>query len=163
MKNGVELGLQCCDSCRKWSHRIQYRRDPVVKFLRSDKAIRIKTVGTDVLENRVHPRVVFKLILTKGMNSTIQLFATLANKLPKAGHGSIHSGTRNIGARPCVVQRRLDTGVSWLGRGPCIDRWSGDARRGGVIPHPVIGERVIEIEPGGVLNDNRHRCRVGGG
>ena len=71
-------------------------------------------VGTDVLENRVHPHVVLKLFLTKGVKSDVQLFATLTNKIPKANHGSIHSGTRdigvsihsgtrNIGARPYVV------------------------------------------------------------
>jgi len=96
------------------------------------------------------------------MDSTVQLFATLADEILKADHVSILGGTRIIGAGPCVVQRSLKTGVNGRGRSPVGGRRSGDASREGVIPHPIVGERALEIEPRGKIIHNYHRCtRVG--
>jgi hypothetical protein len=102
------------------------------------------------------------LFLTKGMDGAVQLFATLANKIPEAGHSDILGSTRNIGARPCIVQRSLEAEVSRWGRVPIIYRRSGDACREGVIPHPIIGMRAVKIESGRVSVDDHHRCRIWG-
>jgi hypothetical protein len=53
----------------------------VFKFLRRDEAVRVEAVGRDILEDCIHPGIMFALFLAKGMNGTIQLSTTLADKI----------------------------------------------------------------------------------